>query len=155
MFTAYYLRRAVGRANFITGEPESAPVSPPLDRQEQPSVFRTRVAGLSTVERAFRSTKSVDLKVRSIYVLLCTPAYYVEWHMRAGAGCYSAMRTTIWAQAQRTSLAAPAQPSESVREKVASEHTTDGPQCTASAVWFAGRPGDAHPPSSSPGRTSP
>lgn len=33
MSTAYYLRRAVGRANFITGEPESALVSPPLDRQ--------------------------------------------------------------------------------------------------------------------------
>jgi len=46
---------------------------------------------LSTVERAFRSMKSVDRKVRPIYhqaervkahVLLCMLAYYVEWHMR-------------------------------------------------------------------------
>lgn len=44
------------------------------------------------VERAFRSLKTVDLKVRPIYhrrpdrvrahVLLCMLAYYVEWHMR-------------------------------------------------------------------------
>lgn len=47
---------------------------------------------LSSVERAFRSLKSVDLKVRPVHhrladrvkahVLLCTLAYYVEWHMR-------------------------------------------------------------------------
>ena len=47
---------------------------------------------LSKVERAFRSLKSVDLKVRPIHhrradrvrahVLLCMLAYYVEWHMR-------------------------------------------------------------------------
>ena len=44
------------------------------------------------MERAFRSLKSVDLKVRPIHhrradrvrahVLLCMLAYYVEWHMR-------------------------------------------------------------------------
>lgn len=47
---------------------------------------------LSRVERAFRSLKSVDLKVRPIHhrradrvrahVLLCMLAYFVEWHMR-------------------------------------------------------------------------
>jgi len=47
---------------------------------------------LSTVERAFRSLKTVDLKVRPIYhhlpgrvrahVFLCMLAYYVEWHVR-------------------------------------------------------------------------
>ena len=47
---------------------------------------------LAKVERAFRSMKTVDLKVRPIYhrtaervrahVLLCMLAYYVEWHMR-------------------------------------------------------------------------
>ena len=47
---------------------------------------------LSAVERAFRSFKTVDLKVRPVYhykadrvrahVLLCMPAYYVERHMR-------------------------------------------------------------------------
>jgi transposase len=47
---------------------------------------------LSAVEQAFRSLKTVDLKVRPIYhyladrvkahVFLCMLAYYVEWHMR-------------------------------------------------------------------------
>ena len=47
---------------------------------------------LSTVERAFRCIKTVDLKVRPIFhwlddrirahVFLCMLAYYVEWHMR-------------------------------------------------------------------------
>ncbi len=47
---------------------------------------------LSAVERAFRSLKTVDLKVRPVFhykadrvrahVLLCVLAYYVEWHMR-------------------------------------------------------------------------
>ena len=48
---------------------------------------------LAKVERAFRSMKTVDLKVRPIYhrradrvrahVLLCMLAYYLEWHMRS------------------------------------------------------------------------
>ncbi|MEK7232417.1 MAG: IS1634 family transposase [Elusimicrobiota bacterium] len=46
---------------------------------------------LSRVERAFRSMKTIDLKVRPIHhrladrvrahIFLCTLAYYVEWHM--------------------------------------------------------------------------
>jgi len=45
------------------------------------------------VENAFRSIKTVDLKVRPIHqrnagrvrshVFLCLPAYYAEWHMRS------------------------------------------------------------------------
>ena len=48
--------------------------------------------GLSVVERAFRSYKTVDLKVRPIYhytadrvrahVFICMLAYYLEWHLR-------------------------------------------------------------------------
>jgi transposase len=47
---------------------------------------------LAHVERAFRTLKTTDLKVRPIYhrvpdrvrahLLLCMLAYYVEWHMR-------------------------------------------------------------------------
>ena len=47
---------------------------------------------LSVVEQAFRSDKTIDLKVRPIYhyknsrvkahIFLCLLAYYVEWHMR-------------------------------------------------------------------------
>ena len=48
--------------------------------------------GLCEVERAFRSLKTVDLKIRFIHhhledrvrahIFLCVLAYYVEWHMR-------------------------------------------------------------------------
>jgi len=48
--------------------------------------------GLSEVERAFRTLKTVDLHIRPIYhhlehrvhshIVLCMLAYYVEWHMR-------------------------------------------------------------------------
>ena len=47
---------------------------------------------LAQVERAFRSLKTIDLKVRPIHhhladrvrshIFLCMLAYYVEWHMR-------------------------------------------------------------------------
>ena len=47
---------------------------------------------LAQVERAFRSMKTIDLKVRPIHhrlaervrahIFLCTLAYYVEWHLR-------------------------------------------------------------------------
>jgi transposase len=49
---------------------------------------------LAGVERAFRSMKTIDLKVRPIHhrkadrvrahIFLCMLAYYVEWHMREG-----------------------------------------------------------------------
>ena len=51
-----------------------------------------RYKDLSKVERAFRSLKTIDLKVRPIYhhlerrvrshIFLCMLAYYVEWHMK-------------------------------------------------------------------------
>ncbi|MGC9504023.1 IS1634 family transposase [Baaleninema sp.] len=58
---------------------------------DAPSTARA-YKSLSQVEQAFRSSKTVDLKVRPIYhhlehrvkahVFLCLLAYYVEWHMR-------------------------------------------------------------------------
>jgi len=92
---------------------------------------------LSTVERAFRSMKSVDLKVRPIYhhqaervkahVFLCMLAYYVEWHMRrALAPLLFDDEDPAAAQAQRTSVVAPAQRSQSAAEKAASKKTADG-----------------------------
>ena len=80
------------------------------------------------MERAFRSMKSVDLKVRPIHhhqaervkahVLLCLLAYYVEWHMRrALAPLLFDEEDRPGAQAQRTSIVAPAQRSESAKQK--------------------------------------
>ena len=92
---------------------------------------------LSTVERAFRSMKSVDLKVRPIYhhqaervkahVFLCMLAYYVEWHMRRDlAPLLFDDEDRQAAQAQRTSIVAPAQRSESAEQKAISKLTADG-----------------------------
>ena len=64
-----------------------------LSREEMSADDAVRTyKGLSKVERAFRTMKSIDLKVRPIHhrladrvkahILLCTLAYYVEWHMR-------------------------------------------------------------------------
>jgi len=96
-----------------------------------------RYKSLSTVERAFRSMKSVDLKVRPIHhhqagrvkahVLLCMLAYHVEWHMRrALAPMLFDDEDRDRAQAQRTSIVAPAQRSESAQKKAVSKQTADG-----------------------------
>jgi hypothetical protein len=92
---------------------------------------------LSTVERAFRSMKSVDLKVRPIHhrladrvrahVLLCMLAYYVEWHMRrALAPILFDDHDQATAQGQRQSIVAPATRSSKALHKVHSKRTDDG-----------------------------
>jgi hypothetical protein len=92
---------------------------------------------LSAVERAFRSFKSVDLKVRPIYhysadrvrahVLLCMLAYYVEWHMRqALAPLLFDDHQPAVAQAARSSVVAPAQRSPAALAKAHRKQTEDG-----------------------------
>ena len=93
--------------------------------------------GLSVVERAFRSLKTVDLKVRPIYhyaasrvrahVLLCMLAYYVEWHMR------QRLKPLLFddeepevAEAARASVVAPAEASPSAQDKARSKRTALG-----------------------------
>ena len=93
--------------------------------------------GLSVVERAFRSYKTVDLKVRPIYhyadrrvrahVFLCMLAYYVEWHMR------QRLKPLLFddheadaARAARTSVVAPAEVSDAARDKARSKRTAAG-----------------------------
>ena len=96
-----------------------------------------RYKSLATVERAFRSMKSVDLKVRPIYhhqagrvkahVFLCMLAYYVEWHMRqALAPMLFDDDDRETARAQRLSVVAPAQRSQRAQKKAASKRTKDG-----------------------------
>ena len=92
---------------------------------------------LSGAERAFRSYKTVDLRVRPIYhylaervrahVLLCLLAYYVEWHMRqALAPLLFDDDDKAAAEAQRTSVVAPAQPSAKARRKASRQRTDAG-----------------------------
>jgi len=90
---------------------------------------------LANVERAFRSLKTVDLKVRPIHhrtadrvrahIFLCLLAYYVEWHMR------EAWRELMFADPDQQAKAtrdpvAPARRSQAALDKVASHTLDDG-----------------------------
>src|SRR5919199_2444985 len=92
---------------------------------------------LATVERAFRSLKTVDLYVRPIghrltervraHVLLCMLAYYIEWHMRrALAPLLFDDDDKAMAEAQRGSVVAPARRSPRARRKAQTQQTDDG-----------------------------
>jgi transposase len=92
---------------------------------------------LSDVERAFRSLKSVDLKIRPIYhhladrvkahVFLCMLSYYVEWHMRrALAPMLFDDDDPQAAEAARKSVVAPAERSSKAKGKDHSKRTADG-----------------------------
>ena len=91
---------------------------------------------LSTVERAFRSLKTVDLKVRPVFhrtaervrahVLLCMLAYYVEWHMRQRLAPLLFDDENPAAAAGRASVVAPARVSESAKNKARRKRSDDG-----------------------------
>lgn len=92
---------------------------------------------LSQVERAFRSIKSIDLKVRPIHhrlaervkshVFLCMLAYYVEWHMRNRlAPILFDDHDPADAAASRQSMVAPAQRSAAALRKAKTKVTDNG-----------------------------
>jgi hypothetical protein len=92
---------------------------------------------LSQVEWAFRSIKSVDLKVRPIYhwkddrirahVFLCMLAYYLEWHMRGAlAELLFDDHEREAAEETRTSIVAPAPRSAAAKLKEQQRRTADG-----------------------------
>lgn len=92
---------------------------------------------LSQVEWAFRSMKSVDLKVRPIYhwkddrirahVFLCMLAYYVEWHMRGKlAELLFDDHERELAEETRESIVAKAPRSEAAKRKERKRRTSDG-----------------------------
>ncbi|HEY5986612.1 MAG TPA: IS1634 family transposase [Streptosporangiaceae bacterium] len=92
--------------------------------------------GLSAVERAFRSFKSVDLQVRPIHhrlpdrvrahVFLCLLAYYVEWHLRqAWAPILFDDHHKAAGEALRESVVAPAQRSPQAQRKALTKRTED------------------------------
>jgi transposase len=101
---------------------------------------------LANVERAFRSLKTVDLKVRPIHhrtadrvrahILLCMLAYYVEWHLR------EAWRELMFADTEQTAKAtrdpvAPAQRSAAAQDKAASHTLDDGSPVHSFATLMA------------------
>ena len=101
---------------------------------------------LANVERAFRSLKTVDLKVRPIHhrtadrvrahILLCMLAYYVEFHMR------EAWRELMFADIDQAAKAtrdpvAPAQRSPLALDKVASRTVDDSTPAHSFATLMA------------------
>ena len=98
---------------------------------------------LSQVERAFRSIKTIDLKVRPIrhrletrvraHIFLCMLAYYVEWHMR------EAWRPLLFCdedqEAKKTrDPVAPAKRSEAALRKIRSKKLDDGTEAPGLVV---------------------
>ena len=90
---------------------------------------------LANVERAFRTLKSVDLRIRPIHhrlaervrahIFLCMLAYYVEWHLR------EAWRELLFADTDQAAKAtrdpvAPAQRSAAAEHKAVTHTLDDG-----------------------------
>lgn len=90
---------------------------------------------LADVERAFRSLKSVDLKIRPIHhrlekrvrahIFLCMLAYYVEWHMREAWRELLFADEDLDAKAHRDPVA-PAERSDEALRKISQRTLEDG-----------------------------
>jgi transposase len=101
---------------------------------------------LANVERAFRSLKTIDLKVRPIHhrtadrvrahIFLCMLAYYVEWHMREAWRELMFTDTEARAKATRDPVA-PARRSKAALAKVASHTLEDGTPAHSFATLLA------------------
>jgi transposase len=101
---------------------------------------------LANVERAFRSLKTVDLKVRPIHhrtadrvrahIFLCMLAYYVEWHMREAWRELMFADTDQQAKATRDPVA-PARRSEAALAKVARHALEHGTPAHSFATLMA------------------
>ena len=101
---------------------------------------------LANVERAFRSLKTIDLKVRPIHhrlanrvrahIFLCMLAYYVEWHMRQAWAPLLFADTEQDQKATRDPVA-PAKRSASAQDKAASHTLPDGQAVHSFATLLA------------------
>ena len=101
---------------------------------------------LANVERAFRSLKTIDLKVRPIHhrtaqrvrahIFLCMLAYYVEWHMREAWRELMFADTDFQAKVTRDPVA-PAKRSKAALHKVASHTLDDGTPAHSFATLLA------------------
>jgi len=92
---------------------------------------------LCNVERAFRSLKTVDLKIRPIYhyaddrvkahIVLCMLAYYVAWHMKESWRELLFSDEEIDAKLIRDPIK-PSEPSENAKAKAKTKKLKDGSQ---------------------------
>lgn len=98
---------------------------------------------LAQVERAFRTLKSVDLRIRPIHhrletrvrahIFLCMLAYYVEWHMREAWRGLLFADTDQLAKATRDPVA-PAKRSAEAQRKAITRTLEDGTQAHSFAT---------------------
>jgi transposase len=119
--------------------------SVPAAQMDAPECVRS-YKSLANVERAFRSIKTIDLKVRPIHhrladrvrahILLCMLAYYVEWHMREAWRELMFADTEQQAKASRDPVA-PAMRSESAQTKAATHVLIDGTPAHSFATLMA------------------
>ncbi len=110
-----------------TSEPES--------RCSAPDAVR-RYKSLAQVERAFRSLKGMDLRIRPIHhrtedhvrahILLCMLAFYVEWHMRRDLAPLLFQDEELSRDRTRRDPVAPAECSASAQRKKLERVTADG-----------------------------
>lgn len=106
----------------------------PKKQMSAPDTVRNYKA-LSDVERAFRSMKTVDLKIRPIHhrledrvrahIFLCMLAYYVEWHMREAWRGLLFADEDLEAKKERDPVA-PAERSEEALQKITERTLDDG-----------------------------
>jgi transposase len=119
--------------------------SEPETQMDAPQCVR-HYKSLAQVERAFRSLKTVDLKVRPIHhrladrvrahIFLCTLAYYVEWHMREAWRELLFADEDLAAKATRDPVA-PATRSQAALTKVARQMLPDGTPAHSLATLLA------------------
>jgi transposase len=95
-----------------------------------------RYKSLAQVERAFRSLKGIDLRIRPIHhrtedhvrahIFLCMLAYYVEWHMRRALAPLLFDDEELRQDRAHRDPVAPAESSASAQAKKISRLTADG-----------------------------
>ena len=95
-----------------------------------------RYKSLAQVERAFRSLKGMDLRIRPIHhhtedhvrahILLCMLAFYVEWHMRRDLAPVLFQDEELSQNRTRRDPVAPAECSASAQAKKMDRVTADG-----------------------------
>jgi transposase len=95
-----------------------------------------RYKSLAQVERAFRSLKGMDLRIRPIHhhtedhvrahILLCMLAFYVEWHMRQDLAPLLFQDEELSQNRARRDPVAPAECSASAQAKKMDRVTADG-----------------------------
>jgi hypothetical protein len=91
---------------------------------------------LGNVEKAFRTFKGIDLRIRPInhrledrvraHILLCMLTYYVEWHMRQALAPLLYVDEDLETNRRTREPVAKALPSPAVRRKRATKESTDG-----------------------------